>query len=276
MKTRTTTWIMAIVFVLIAGNIFAQGAYVSANIGYGFMASSANLNNGDYLDFYNYTSGSNSATYEQVNVSLGKGLNFGGTIGYMFNKNIGAELGISYLMGGKSKAKDSYSGGTTDYTLSSKMLRINPCLVLTAGLEKINPYARFGLVIGKGSVKYEYNDNDDGDISIYKMKLDGGMALGLTAAIGATYSLNDKMSLFGELNMVNLSYAPKQGEITEATYNGIDELPNMTTSDKKIDFVDSYTEQFETNPPDSEPTQMLKYKLPYGSFGINFGVRFAL
>jgi hypothetical protein len=263
-------FLMLIVISLFANNLFAQGAYVNINAGYGLNMSSQNLY---YFDFYNTTSGSNSSTSEQVNVSLGKGLNLGGAFGYMFNKNIGAELGISYLLGGKSKAKDTYTGGTTDYTLSSKMFRIIPSLVIASGFEKINPYAKFGLVIGSGSIMYEYKDNDDGDIFVMKMKLNGGMALGLSSGVGAMFNLSDKMSFYGELNMVNLSYAPTKGEVTEATYNGADELPDMTTSEKEIEFVDSYTYSSSNPPADSQPSKELKQKLPFGSFGVNIGLR---
>ena len=99
---------------LTTNNLFAQGAYVNANFGYGFMMSSQNIN---YFSFYNFSAGNNSATLEQINVSLGKGVNAGATFGYMFNNHVGAELGISYLFGAKSKAMDTYPSGTTDYEI---------------------------------------------------------------------------------------------------------------------------------------------------------------
>ncbi len=249
-------------------NLFAQGAYININAGYGLSMSSLN-----FIDFYNYTEGINSSTDERVNVSLGKGLNVGGAFGYMFNKNIGAELGISYLLGGKSKAKDKYLGGKTDYTLSAKMLRINPSIVIASGLDGINPYAKFGLIVGSGSVMYEVNDNDGGDIEIIKIKWNGGLAFGLNAGVGALFNLSDKMAFFGEINMVNMSYAPTKGKVTEATYNGVDELPYMTTREKEAEFVDSYTYSSSNPPADSQPSKALKRKLPFGSFGINFGLR---
>jgi len=270
---RVGSFLILFAISLFANNIYAQGVYANLNVGYGFGMSTQNLS---FFDFYNSTYGNNSTTDEQVNVSLGKGLNVGGALGIMFNENIGAELGVSYLLGGKNEAKDVYLNGTINYTLSSTMLIINPSLILTAGIEGINPYAKFGVVIGSGSVLFEYKDNDDGDVDLTNMKLNGGLALGLNAAIGATFSLNDKMSFFGEINMVNMSYAPKKGEITEATYNGVDELPGMTTREKEIEFVDSYTYNWESPQPDSEPNKELKQKLPYGSLGVNFGIRFGL
>lgn len=259
------------VFALFTSNLFAQGAYVNVGVGYGFSTASGNLE-----DFYNYSSSSNSSTREQVCVSLGKGLNVGGTFGYMFNKNIGAELGISYLLGGKSEAKDDWSGGSAAYTLSSKMLRFSPSMIISAGLEGVNPYARFGLIIGSGKVIYEYDESDDGDKMIAKMEMNGGLAIGLNAGVGALFSISDKMSFFGEITMVNMSYAPKKGEITEATYNGTDILSDMTTNEKETDFVDSYTYSYTNPPSDSEPSKELKQNLPFGSIGVNVGLRINL
>ncbi len=270
--------LMVFVISLFANNLFAQGAYVNINAGYGLSMSSQNLNN-----FYNSTDVLNSRTDEQVNLSLGSGVNIGGALGYMFNKNIGAELGLSYLLGGKSKAQDLYDGdtplgiptvGTTDYTLSSNMLRINPTLVIASGFEKINPYAKFGFVIGSGSIMSEYIDNDGTDIEIRKEKLNGGLAFGLNAGVGALYSLSEKMSFFGELNMVNLSYAPTNGELTEATDNGANELSGMTIRQRETVFVSSYNR--DAPRPDSQPRQELKQKFPFGSFGVNIGLRFSL
>lgn len=258
--------ILVFTCIFCGNNLFGQGAYVNLHAGYGTNISSHNL-------FINSTHTSNSSTYERVNVSLGKGLNFGGAFGYMFNKNFGAELGFSYLLGGKSTGLDDFVGGKRDYTLSSNMLRINPSLVISSGLDGVNPYAKFGLILGTGSINYEVVDSDDGNIYKSKLKMDGGLAMGLNAAIGANFTFSDNMSLFGEINMINMSYAPTKGEIIEATYNGADELPNMTTFQKEIEFVESYTYSNNNPPADSEPRTQLKQKHPFGSFGLNLGLR---
>jgi hypothetical protein len=271
---KLNLFLLVFVISLFTGSLFAQGAYVNINAGYGFSTSSSNLY---FFDFYNSSGSSGTYTEEQVCVSLGKGFNFGGTFGYMFNKNVGAELGINYLLGGKSEAKDEWSGGgNATYNLSSKMLRFSPSIIIAAGFEGVNPYARFGAIIGTGKVVYEYDETDDGDNMKMSMDLNGGIALGLNAAIGANFSISDNMSLFGEINMVNMSYAPKKGEITEATYNGTDLLPDMTTRDKEIEFVDSYTYSYDNPPAESEPEKELKQYLPFGSIGISFGLRIDL
>ncbi|MCF8299065.1 MAG: porin family protein [Saprospiraceae bacterium] len=254
------------VIILFANNLSAQGAYFNINAGYGFSMSSQSL-------YSNSISSNNSKTHEIVNVSLGRGFNAGAAFGYMFNPNIGAELGVSYLFGGESTSRDVNTNHVTDYTISSRMLRIIPSIVIASGFEGINPYAKFGLVIGSGSIMDEYHDNHEGNITVINSKLSGGTALGLSSAIGVLFNLNERMSLFGELNMVNLSYGPTHGEVITATYNGADVLPNMKTKDRETEYVDSYTTISGSSTPDSEPDRALRQMLPFGSFGFNFGLR---
>jgi len=262
---------MIIVVSLISSSLFSQGAYININAGFGVGTSSQNLSG-----FYNDTRQNNFTTREQVNVSLGKGINIGGGIGYMFNENIGVELGISYMIGGKTQSKDIYTNGTTDYTISSTMLKFNPSLVIATGFKNINPYAKIGVVVGSGSIIYEYNDNDNGDIWLEKTKYNGGIALGLSAGLGILFNINDNLSFFGELNMLNLSYAPTKGELTEASFNGADQLPAMTTKERQTDYVDSYTTEQGNPSPDAQPNKLLKEKYPFGSLGLNIGLRINL
>ncbi len=41
--------------------------------------------------------------------------------------------------------------------------------------------------------------------------------------------------------MVNLIYSPIKGEVTRSTLDGVDRLPGKTSSEKEVDFVDSYS-----------------------------------
>ena len=93
---------LAIITLMLTTQMNAQsdkGVFFSINGGYNFAFALQKLpiTNRTLVE-----SGSsvNISIEENVYGSLGKGLNFGGAIGYMFNKNIGAELGINYLIGG--------------------------------------------------------------------------------------------------------------------------------------------------------------------------------
>lgn len=74
-------------------------------------------------------------------------------------------------------------------------------------------------------------------------------------------------------SMVNFSYSPTKGKLTESTLDGTDRLPDLTTDEKEVDFVKSYTT--ETNTPYSHliPRQELKETYPFGSYGLNIGLR---
>lgn len=295
MKKKIMTLSMLLASCLFANNLSAQGAYVTINTGYGFGAAASNV-----PDFTNKTetttsSSSNSittTTNEQIKVSLGKGVNFGGAVGYMVNKNVGAELGISYLIGGKTTANSSssyssYYSTSTTTKLSANMFRINPSFVLTAGFEKLNPYAKFGVIIGTGSIKYEYEETttassssskSSSDVTKYTNKLNGGLALGTNASIGVNYSLTDNISLFGELALTNLSYAPTKGEKTDISSTDADRITDLTLS-KNVDYVDKTTTIVnKTSSKDNTSTtqQELKQKYSFGSFGLNIGVKIKL
>ncbi|MDT8392691.1 MAG: outer membrane beta-barrel protein [Bacteroidales bacterium] len=263
--------------VMISNNARAQQYYITVNAGYNHQFSTQNIYNDD-LDLWmvNSSSGTNSQTLEPVFVSLGRGASFGGAFGIMFTDYVGLELAASYLIGFKSKAEQTWNGGEGEQKINSKMFRFIPSVVITPGLDNVNPYAKFGIVFGMGSVINEYDETDDGDQYYYKAKLNGGLAFGLNSAVGVMFDLSDAMGLFAELNMVNMSYAPKKGELVEATYNGADLLPDMTTREKEIEFVKELTYTYETSSPDSEPQEVLKYKMPSGSFGARIGLVYQL
>ena len=284
--TKAALFVFAIT--LFTSNLFAQGAYVNINAGYGFsMSPQVILYDYEATSIDDNSTGDHSftSTYENVTGSLGKGFNFGGAFGYMFNKNMGAEIGVSYLLGGKTEEKykstqktieteGTITTNTTNRTtsLSSRMLRFNPSIVITSGFEGIDPYAKFGFIIGTGSVILDSEIDQNDTKSTWKYN--GGVALGMTGAIGANFTVNDKMAFFGEINMVNMSYAPTKGELTESTANDTDLLPGSSVSQKEIEFIDSqsYSSDY-IPPPDSEPSKRLKTKYPFGSVGISIGLR---
>lgn len=270
-------FLIFVINLLSAPLLFAQGAYLNINSGYATSMSSQNLS-GFENSTYEFYSNSYSLKHEQIIFSFGKGLNFGADFGYMFNKNLGAEIGVSYLIGGNTISTLTQPNNSTEITVSSKMLRINPSLVITSGFEKINPYAKFGLILGSGYVILSSNQEISGfsgqQSNYQSIKLSGGIAIGLTSGIGAIYKINDKLSFFGELNMINLSFAPTKGIKTDFRIDGVDMLPSLPTRQKETEYLDSFTvTSSNSNPQDSEPSKELKQKLPFGSFGLNLGLR---
>ncbi len=236
----------------------------------------------------NYESTNDIEKIENVKTSLGKGLNFGLNLGYMINGNIGIDLQCSYLLGDEAtgESKDYYTFMNTNYydyeknSIKSQMFRVNPSIIIASGFDKLDPYARFGVILGFGSITFnrlyeEYENNQLEHKKIEKWKMDGGIAFGISSALGLMYHISNLISVYGELNLVGMSYAPKKGVMTEYTVNGSDKLPNLTTYDKEIDFVDDITYDYDIPPSPAEPRKELKIYLPYSSIGFNIGVRFS-
>ena len=266
-------------------SLFSIAAYSQfyINVGGGY-----NLGIANQSLLNNYERTNNIVKMENVKTSLGKGLNFGLNLGYMFNGNIGIDLQCSYLLGDETTGEfeDNFTFFDINYydfekiSIKSQMFRVNPSIIIASGFDKLDPYARFGVIFGFGSINLNYLDEEyENNILenkvIEKWKYNGGMAFGISSALGLMYHISDLISVYGELDLVGMSYAPIKGVMTEYTVNGADKLPNLTTDDKEIDFVDDITYDYNNPPSSAEPSKELKNYLPYSSIGLNIGVRFS-
>lgn len=271
---KKSLFVFSTLFVTVLGlhDANAQNAYFGIGGGYATSLASQTMT-------FNETGFTNNDHfYETVKGTYGKGLNFGMYAGYMFNPNVSAELGISYLAGGKTKRHYvKESSATEDLVLSAKMIRIMPSLRMTAGDGKLKPYMRIGMVVGVGGkITADQTWTDTGcncGNSETTWEYTGGISLGATGAFGVNYTINEKISLFGELNFIAQSWAPEKGLLTKSMFNGADQLPNKTTSQKEIDFVKSYTTTSSVNT--SAPTTQIKNYSPFSSIGINIGLTYS-
>ncbi len=253
-----------------------KGAYVGVNVGYNAGAGNANV---DFLDVMNSTNTSTIDESENIKFSFGKGINAGVSFGYMFNENIGAELGVQYLIGGKTKYTQTNTGGfgssTSNADVSAKMIQINPSIVLATTIKNTTPYAKLGMVIGSGKITSNVNSTSTPSFtSSQTSELKGGMALGFTAAMGLNFSVTNNLSISGEINMVNMQYSPKKGTVTKYTENGVDKLPSWTVRDKEFEFNKKYSRNPSTPTPTTSPSQTNAFSTPFGSIGINVGLKY--
>lgn len=252
-----------------------KGFYLGLNAGFG-----ANIGGTTNLatSFGLYNSNEIAPGVESIEIEklgLGKGLNAGILAGYMFNKNIGVELGINYLSGSKSEfTQSSISGETSISEVRGKMVQFRPTLVLAAGMNKINPYAKFGLTLGKpkGELNTNYNDPANAIVVETETELTGKMALGLHGGIGLNYALNSKISLFGELIYTGLTFRPTNAKVTKAIANGVNTLPLLDVSDKEIEFVSDFV----TNAPSNSnlPTRQPAFDIPFNNIALQFGIKY--
>lgn len=260
----------------------SKGFYFSTNVGYAFPSGKSSLGfyqgiippgmGSEIYPGWNVTSGSNT-TIENVTTNLGKGLNFGLTAGYMFNEHIGAEINFGYLMSGKAETKYVSGADWTKSELYSRMLQIKPALILSTGYSSINPYAKLGFIVGNGTIYQDLTMYDTGDTYEVNAEANKGMALGFHAGMGLNIAVSSKLSVFGEINLNGLTYAPKKGKITKATLNGVDQMGSLSISEKEFEYDDSQTING-TDP--NQPTKWVKTYFDYNTLSINIGLKYSL
>jgi hypothetical protein len=162
------------------------------------------------------------------------------------------------------------------------MLQIVPAIVITPGLEKLNPYARFGMIVGiMPSITENFSSTvtnmpsfKETTLSEAKSKLSGGLPLGFTAAAGASLSLGEKLDFFAELVFNGITYAPSKGELKEWTIDGADQLPSATTKEKEWTFEKEFDADAEI--PDGSPDKVAKVSYNFSNVALNIGIKLKL
>jgi hypothetical protein len=278
---------IASLIILISGTIKAQSFYLRKGIGYGFpIASSSIGENLSRVAVYSNTGTTYTSSTSGVNASYGAGFNGSYALGYEINKNIIIDMNFQVLMGKHYKTSNTYdySGGSyveNDYNItktSAKGFFINPSVIFSAGFGTAAPYGRIGFITGFPSVKGENSDyyNGDGITSREtKWEYTKGHAFGFQSAVGMNWKLSEKFDLFAELNFIGMTYYAGNYTLTKSTYNGNDNLPNMSVS--QIETV--YKRKFDpsaVNNDSSKPTTALKEATPFSSLSVQAGIKYTL
>jgi hypothetical protein len=260
----------------------AQGLYGGIGGGYAFAAAKQSFS---YDSKQTTGAGGSTTEYTSRATSFGKGATAGLHIGFMFNENLGLELGANYLFGGKNVFTDEQIGtgsnSKAEDEWKASMIRIVPAIRMTTGDGKLKPFMRMGLVLGVGGKltnDYVSTSTTPGgtNTTMETWEYTGGIGLGFNAGLGVNFMIADNLGIFAELDGNYMNWAPKKGMIVTSTYNEQDMVPFMDTYDKEIEFVDSYTYDSSSPPDPNKPQQMTQMLTPFSSIGINVGIHFAL
>jgi opacity protein-like surface antigen len=253
-------------------NSFSQKLYADFSGGYNFVLGAQNLTS---FNFNQYIGIVSPGLSQKVDVSLGKGVNLDASIGFNFKSNYSLEINCSYLMGSAITSTSEYwTLSVVTRTIQANMFRLNPCIILTTGNERLNPYMRIGAMFGFGKINYiQRDDVGDTTLVLYNNEFSGGWAFGMNAGIGLNYSINKSISLFGEANFITMSYAPTKGKVVEYISHTGEELDDLDIAQKEFEFLD----EVEKTPYDPDtPTKTLKHSFPFGSIGVKVGLRISL
>ncbi len=275
MKTKSI--LIGAILLCSFGTLKAQKAYAGFGAGYGISISGSVLG-------YNSMDNSVSNTYftENVKGSFGRGMNFNVYGGYMINDVISLELAANYLVGSKytftNEDISMNSSSKTIYDVNATSFRLIPTIRLSYGENKLRYYSRVALAFGLSNKLTEVSNrtftNPGGtNVSYEKFEYTGGLYMGFTGAFGLTYQLSDNIALYSELTRYFISWGPTNGQYTEVTVNGVDELGNMTTSEKEFLLVDRVDQSMNQNP--GEPTKQLRFFTPLNALTLNLGLHFS-
>lgn len=247
----------------------AKGFYIRANAGFAFAHGVSTL--GHEITFIS----EGNYRYQNIDGSLGRGINVEGGIGYMFNEHIGADLSVLYQFGLNYEFTQvptiypipQQSPYETD--LRGSMLAFTPSAILTTGAnKKVVPYIKLGVLVAIPAIAQveTFSDTKLEKKTVYS----GGVELGFTGSLGVEFKLNEKLNIYGEVKLNSLSYSPSRSEIVTWEENGRNVLPDKLTTEKKKELVEFITTKTRTD------NEELTRSHPFSSLGINIGVKFKL
>ncbi len=226
--------------------------------------------------------------------SYGEGFNgqIRGT--YFFNNHIGADLSVGYLHGSDQTVSEvNVPGLEVDAVARARAFGAALSVVYKFN---DNVYARLGALVKLGgkteAVAYQKQTLSEDEANAFGVPqgsytetnfvedYHGQFPLGFVAAIGYEYPLNDNFSVFAEAEYYGISLKRKDSEITEWNTNLV--LPDGTVAAQGVYTLDNlpagtnrtttYVDELSnTNADDSKE---LAVKVPYSSFGINFGITY--
>lgn len=254
---------------------FAQGAYV--RLGAGFHTGAFKTNEGSIIDNTN-------GTNETTNYSLGGGTPITLGLGMDFTENLGIDLGVDYWLGSKTETAKLTTAVAEDVTEAyTRQIRVTPSLVISTGFDDpLAIYLKGGVVIPvSGKTTDELSRTGSGTPDIFrKGESQGQIGLGYSGAAGVMIGLSEKLSLYGEFNVVSLSISGDSREVVEFTSGGTDGLAGLPTGSKEFTYVDELSgtsNNPSTNPlgyDNTKATELARTSSAFGSWGINVGIKF--
>ena len=264
------SWILLLGLLFVGTSIRAQNFYVRGGLGCA-VSTSANI----IMD-YTYQPGTgNIENTVAKKGGYGTGLPIVVAGGYTLNKYLGLEFGIDYFFGFSYKSVSDLQSFTTEYKRHGQMLSLVPAVVIMfPQTGKIQPYARLGLKLGiLNTVTTNYSRPQSGSTQslVWESKDYGGVAVGVQAAVGAEYTMNKRMSFFGEVQLDGISYAPKHGKYTEYTLDGTDKLPIMTVQQKQWNYMKELDPSKTIPDTQTDEKPMVNHK--FGNAALVVGVK---
>ena len=259
----------------------AQNFYVKAGLGYAFAqgGQTQNENTNPYNGSYSvsrYTIYDTSFSMKKASFSTG----FQGImgIGYTLGPHIAVELnaGIGIASKKYTDKLDSVLDGTGSYSVNATETRqasstflLMPCLVIQSGGKDVNLYMRAGIVLPFSSkIKIEEHSVSN-DATMQQEDMTGTLItnfnIGYTGAVGARFTVNKKINIWAECNLLSLSLTASEFDVATHT------LDNSTATT----FPAPGTVIHYKTSGTISATDRMTYSIPYSNIGISAGVTYS-
>jgi hypothetical protein len=237
----------------------------------------------------------NSSQTENAYGSYGEGVNFQIRGTYFFDSKFGLDLALGYLNGAdQTISKVEVPGTNVDAIARARAF--GAALSMVYNFNE-NFYGRLGALVKVGgkteAVVYKKEVFSDAVATAqglpsgsysetnYIEDYHGHFPLGVVAALGYRFKLNEKFSLFVEAEYYGISLKRKDSEFKEfntdiflpdGTLVGNVTLDGLPLIDKDIYRETTYVDAL--SQANSDGSKKLSQKVPYSSFGLNFGVTY--
>ncbi|MFK7949041.1 MAG: outer membrane beta-barrel protein [Saprospiraceae bacterium] len=258
-------------------SLSAQNFYFNLQRGDGFATEAGQVN---YI-----ASTDEGRAEELVTDGFGEGTYFRTSLGYNFNSFVSLDFGVNYLRGKTITYEYIYTfisiGDTYKKTTSENIntFIFTPQLRFNIPTRfRIQPYIQIGGAIGvlpQKSFHQIFHIIDDNSFqrirSETEKKLDGGIPLGFTAALGAKYSISKTFSLIVDLELLNMSYQPRHSVTTKYIRDDVNELEDMTVKEREVIYKKEIKSR---SSDDNEPRIALPINFPMSNVSLNIGFQF--
>lgn len=246
---------------------------VSALAGYGFPFPGHSMGENTTYDAV-----AGTTKNEVVYGSYADGMRLGAELGFSLSEYTSLALGFRYHKSGEVETKYEQelaaNSTTTKRTMSIEGYWVSPGLIFTLPGEKVAPYMRFYGNFGfpTETVKIDVTSTSTAGVDTEReIESTGGIAYGYGGGIGVEYRLSPMMSLLLEVVSESGTWGPEEGKLTKYDRDGEDMLADMEPYEKKVKYVDSYTET-EDDDPESIPKQ-LRTTSTHTAVAINVGLK---
>lgn len=260
------------------GTTFSQTFFLRAGGGYALPVA--------HDGGYSYESGPTSETVSYIRWSLGEGSSAFLSAGFFSGKNFGAELHSRYFYGKEKSYRQvidydmdgSYATLKTVYSFACRMWQLSPAFLIRTAPARLTPYAGAGPVFVRGYIDYSelWTDESPQPGLELNWKIYKGTGIGFSGMLGLDIKITNKFGAFLEARFTALSWSPERGTLRAATVNGTDMMDSLyaETRKREIEYVDDYTLEYYSSPPDDEPAKVIKKTYPLSGVEVGAGIKY--